>query len=331
MTIACGQHERQFSILRMLAAAAVCLLVLTVSGPRSTFAQSAGEADLLDGRIGGSVAAFEEKYGEPTNDPGSRVDAERAYANKNYRNLIALAVDATIYSVAFSADVDTTPEEERTTWTVGKATSLAKRFLPDDAACGKPEALPGGDQLRAQCTSEALAGNWDSPDYEDASRAGAVGTLSFTLTLDPDNAKRVTDIAAAVGTMSLAEAKAAIAYLENIKELYDELPEMFAIMDATISGEQTNDQVLVGIFLIWFGAYGAATATEPPAQYADLHEQWVAILAELNTAGEGVMSGTATGDAEAVRTAVGHYYAAVGLYESFGPVLEQALADAGLA
>ena len=331
MTISCGPPQERLRLLQMLAAAAVCLLVLTISGPRSTFAQTEADPASLDGRIGGSVATFEAKYGEATNDPGTRYNSERAYDNKNYRDLTALAVDETVYSVAFGADVDATPEDERTTWTVGKATSLAKRFLPEDAKCGKPEAVTGGEQLRAQCTSEALAESWGAPDYEDASRAGTVGTLSFTLTLDPGDAKRVTDIAAAVGTMSLREANAAIAYLKQVKEDYDELPEMFAVMDATISGEQTNDQVLVGMFLIWFGAYNLATATEPPAQYADLHEQWVAILAELNLAAEGVMSGTANNDAEAVRTAVGHYYVAVGLYEAFKPVMEQALADAGMA
>ena len=76
-------------------------------------AQSEGDAAPLDGRIGGSVGAFEAKYGKATNDPGTKFDAERAYANKNYRNLIALAVDGTISGVAFGADLDTTPEAER--------------------------------------------------------------------------------------------------------------------------------------------------------------------------------------------------------------------------
>src|SRR5215208_1843750 len=74
MTIPCTRRERRFHLLRMLAAAAVCLLVIAAAGPPSLSAQAQNDAAVLDGRIGGSVGAFEAKYGAATNDPGVGVD-----------------------------------------------------------------------------------------------------------------------------------------------------------------------------------------------------------------------------------------------------------------
>ena len=106
----------------------------------------------LDGRIGGTVAAFKIKFGKPTNEPTDDITAKRTYKNKNYQYLTTQAIDGYVYRVIFSADHKSADPETKKTWTKSKATSIAKRFIPADAECGEASPYKGKKALRVTCT-----------------------------------------------------------------------------------------------------------------------------------------------------------------------------------
>ena len=331
-----GAHrpwQRAGSLVWMLA----LLLGMASATPSLAGAQTSDETTaVLDGRIGGSLDAFEAKYGEPTNDPAAEDGAgvERAYANKNYREMVAISFADRISGVAFAANLPATPDDDRGTWSIAKATSLAKRFLPADVDCG--DAAPEGDTLlRAQCTSAALAEVFSAADYAELERAGNPGTVSFTLTLDEADDTAVTAISAAAGTMSLEEEEsanaAALAYLSVVKTVYDTLPETFATIDSAIGDTDVDEMTLLITLTYWNGSYASISELEPPAAYEDLHRQLVAILEELDLAATTIVEGAQAGDSAAAQLGLAHYYRGVMLYEEFKPVMEDALAESDLA
>ena len=196
-----------WQLARACLAVAFLLGLLGTYAPDSAMAQSNGGNDApLDARLGGSIASFEDKYGEPTNEPDEDIDSKRSYRNKNYQYLSTYAIDGYVHRVTFSSDRRSVEEAERKTWTIGKATSIAKRFLPADAECGETEKINSKKALRASCTSVALTAILFPADYQRLNRAGDAGSVSFVLTLDKRGGKKVTGIEVAAGTMSLEEA-----------------------------------------------------------------------------------------------------------------------------
>ena len=55
------------------------------------------------------------------------------------------------------------------------------------------------------------------------------------------------------------------------------------------------------------------------------------VLKELDSAATAIAQGSQTGDSATVQVGVARYYRAVMLYEEFRPVMDTALAEAGLA
>jgi hypothetical protein len=168
-------------------------------------AQTTPGTPTLDGRIGGTVAAFEAKFGEPTNKPTDDVSAKRTYKNKNYQYLTTQAIDGYVYRVTFSADRKGADPETKKTWSKSKATSVAKRIIPSDAECGEASPYKGKKALRVTCTSAALTAIMFPADYQRVGRAGDQGSVSFVLTLDKKDDAKVTAIETIVGSMSAAE------------------------------------------------------------------------------------------------------------------------------
>jgi hypothetical protein len=189
---------------------ACLMLAMLVSAAVPTTSGAVQSSDTpvapLDARIGGTVDSFETQYGETLNEPGTEPDSVRNYKNKNYRNLHSYALDGYVYSVGFSSDLPTTPAKDSKTWTVKRATQFAKRFLPDDVECGEAESIDKDRALRTQCTSVALTAVMFPADYQRVEQAGDSGTVSFMLFLDKKGGSKVTDLEAAIGTMSRDEA-----------------------------------------------------------------------------------------------------------------------------
>jgi len=178
-----------------------------VSGlaPTAAWAQTIPVNPTLDARIGGTVASFETKFGDPTNKPIDGVSAKRSYKNKNYQYLTTQAIDGYVYRVTFSSDRKSADPETKKSWTKSRATSIAKRFLPSDAQCAEASPYKGNKALRTTCTSVALTAIMFPADYERVSRAGEQGSVSFVLTLDKKGGSKVTAIEAIVGAMSAEE------------------------------------------------------------------------------------------------------------------------------
>ena len=308
------------------------LLGMASATPSFAAAQTSDEtAAVLDGRIGGSLDAFEAKYGEPTNDPAAEDGAgvERAYANKNYREMVAITFSDRISGVAFAADLPTT----RTT--NGSPGALRRRLRSPNGSSRRMR------MQRCGVNGKPSASNPPAPCSR-SSRGGYPGlngpgdpTVSFTLTLDEADDTAVTAMSAAAGTMSLKEEAAvetaAVAYLTAIKIVYDGLPETFTTIDSAIGGAEVGEMMLIVTLAYWTASYSTIAELDPPAAYADLHGQFVEVLKELDSAATTIAQGSQTGDSASVQLGVAHYYRGVMLYEEFKPVMEDALTEAGLA
>lgn len=184
---------------------AVLMIVLAIS-PRSHSGHADAATDPLAGRLGGTLASFEELYGPPVSGtPGQGADFSvpgfgtvfvqfklASDPNRPNRILTKTTPDSPATVIAISAPRSpnrSATDPDPADWSIAEAQKAVKHFLPADAELDAPQTE--GSRGSATCQSEALTTVLDS-----ATNACWVGfvlpspeTISFaTLVLAPEAA-----------------------------------------------------------------------------------------------------------------------------------------------
>lgn len=298
------------------------LLILTALWNLAPGASAASNP--LDQRVGGTLAGFESKYGEPTNDPGTALDDIRTYKNKSYRDLSVQAIDGYIWHVSFES-------APSTKWSPAKGALIARRFLPADAECDDIAAAKN-NTITVTCTSVALTAIMFPADYQRVGRSGQPGSLTFTLTLDDDDDDRIAAVDAVIGTgkatveqtdatssgsstnvTTTTSTGCGLVWISavggDVEMLSSSLEDLgYLLQDVTVY--DLLDPVWVAQFHTalgtWQYVYSASISRDVPAGCADLNDEWIDVTWNLNEAASWYSTGLNHLDADAFE--MGTYY-----------------------
>jgi hypothetical protein len=172
---------------------------LAPSGAEPTTA-AATEEDLppLDGRLGGTVEAWQVIFGEPVEGTGEHADLFTEYEVRGYSGVLTDDYLGRIERIHLFAprpagEEWSKDEPHPMDWSVAKAHQLARRFVPRDARCGEPdEDRVGG--IETECTSDVLANEVPAEVYDYVDDTPVYGACSYWLDTDLKDPSRVSNI-----------------------------------------------------------------------------------------------------------------------------------------
>jgi hypothetical protein len=306
-------------------------------------------AEALKDRIGGTVGAFEDRYGDATNDPDNDLASVRTYDNKNYKNLSARAIDGYIYAISF--DVPKT-----TTWNAGKAGTVGQRFVPADVQCDDP--VDDTKMVTLTCISTALQAIMFPADYARVGRTGDSGSVTISLVKDKHKSGRIARIETVVGTedapVEQVEEDSAVAaptvpaissgttadetaYLVGLSTDITLLTDSVGTMEILFDGVTVYDFVdptwvskLATVLGTWQYVYQESITRFVPAKYATLNAEWIAVTSPMNDAASYYAYGIDNFDATSIELANASVGTATDALDNFTPDFIAAINDAGV-
>jgi endonuclease YncB( thermonuclease family) len=120
-------------------------------------------------------------------------------------------------------------------------------------------------------------------------------------------------------------------YLSDVKEAVDYLPDTFATVDAVMAGDSSVEPTTFIIALAyWIYAYDDFSGRVAPPQYADLHNQLIAMLSDLDTAATLIDEGSREQDNGKILAGVALYKAGVTKFYAFKATFDPIAVGAGL-
>lgn len=180
-----------------------------------------------DARIGGTLASFEKKYGEPVSieplavqedDAASESDDESdsaptpeidvaTFAMEDFATFSAALYKEKLIGVTFYAHDPAALEDDAVitdpndaNWDQNKATRFADRFLPRDVACDDDPIEFNAESRSFPCASDDMENAFNSSSLAALGVIGAKGEVAYRLLLDTDGNVYAVDITLGNGT-----------------------------------------------------------------------------------------------------------------------------------
>lgn len=159
---------------------------------QSTTTQTQPQTGDLDGRIGGSRAAFEAAYGQPLQETPSETNP--AVTGVGYAGTESIADIFVVYASDQAIIIWLTPAQP---WTADQASGVLNGFVPADVTTlPQPEPLADGSLLMP-VTSQILAGSITPETMSTAGIPGAPGDMYLLLTTD--GSQMIVDVEVGIG------------------------------------------------------------------------------------------------------------------------------------
>lgn len=189
-------------------------LLLTLALLASSSTALAAEPKPRDARIGGSLASFEKKYGDPVaqDTAEDEADAEDDLSSAVYEIDDFVDFSVSLYKeklvgISFYAhSPDELKDDEQITdphdanWDQKKAARYADRFLPRDVKCELNPIEFNDEELSFACASKDMEKAFNSASLEKLEVIGEKGEVSYRLLLDEAGNVYAVEIALGNGT-----------------------------------------------------------------------------------------------------------------------------------